>query len=118
MSDFSQAVLVELSKWIDDSPAYVGIAPETAHWRRVSKVAAEAGEAIDALGGWVGENPRKGQTHTLADVLYELLDVATAALGAYEHLTGHKAGALGALDRHIVHVGTRAGLVTTPGGPR
>ena len=111
MSDFSAAVLVDLSEWIDGSPAYAGIAPETAHWRRVSKVAEEAGEAITALGGWVGENPRKGRTNDLDKVLYELLDAATAALGAYEHLTGHQATALRALDEHIVHVGTRAGLV-------
>ena len=112
MSDFSSAVLVELSKWIDGSPGYVGCAPETVLWRRVSKASMEANEALDALSGLVGENPRKGVYATQEDVIRELLDTATAALGAVEHMTGHQGTAFERLDRHILHVGIRAGLVT------
>ena len=104
-------ILVRLSQWIDNSPGYVGVSPETAHWRRVSKVAEEVGEVIAALGGWVGENPRKGKTHDLEDVVYELFDVATAALCAIEHLTGQEGTALDDLSVHIACVGMRAGAL-------
>lgn len=55
-------------------------------WRRLTKVSEEAGEVQDALRGWVGENPRKGVTHTRSDVITELLDCAGAALGSVAHL--------------------------------
>jgi len=111
MSDLSSAVLVALSKWIDDSPGYVDRDPETVLWRRVSKASMEANEALDALSGMVGENPRKGVYATEADVIRELLDTATAALGAVEHMTGHRGSALEMLDQHIVSVGKRAEIV-------
>lgn len=57
-------------------------------WRRVMKVAEEVGEVNEAMLGWLGENPRKGITHTSEDVVKELLDVALAALGACAHLDG------------------------------
>lgn len=56
--------------------------------RRIDKIGTEFGEVLEALNGWVGENPRKGVTHDRADVLDELLDVAACALGAYEHVDG------------------------------
>lgn len=55
-------------------------------WRRVMKVSEEVGEVTEAMLGWLGENPRKGLTHTVEDVRKELLDVALAALGACAHL--------------------------------
>lgn len=111
MSDLSSAVLVEVSKWINDSPGYVGCASETVLWRRVSKASMEANEALDALSGMVGENPRKGVYASKADVIRELLDTATAALGAVEHMTDHQGAALEMLDRHIIGVGVRAGVI-------
>ena len=110
MSGLSSAVLLALSEWIDGSPGYVGCSPETVLWRRVSKASMEANEALDALSGMVGENPRKGVYATEADVIRELLDTATAALGAIEHMTG-RGDALEMLDQHIVAVGVRAGLL-------
>lgn len=65
---------------------------------------------IRAYIGATGQNPRKGQTHTIDDVNSELLDVALTALGAYEHLNDHTGGALRALDRHIIGVAARAGV--------
>jgi hypothetical protein len=63
-----------------------GLDAEAHRWRRCAKVEEEAGEVIEALLGFVGENPRKGKTHTLDDLIGELLDVANCALGAVDHL--------------------------------
>ncbi|GAA0245919.1 MazG-like family protein [Cryptosporangium japonicum] len=49
---------------------------------RVGKVAEELGEAWAAWIGVTGQNPRKGRTHTPADVADELADVVLAATTA------------------------------------
>lgn len=54
---------------------------------RVLKVTEEAGEVAAAYIGWTGQNPRKGVTHDLSDVISELCDVALTALAAVEHFT-------------------------------
>jgi hypothetical protein len=63
----------------------------------------ELGEAVSALFGMLGENPRKGVTNTRTDLEHEILDVATAALGALMHFRGNepRADVLGDLTRHI-----------------
>ncbi len=53
---------------------------------RILKIIEEAGEAATAWIGFVGNNPRKGVTHTVADVAAELADVALTALVAIESL--------------------------------
>jgi NTP pyrophosphatase (non-canonical NTP hydrolase) len=53
---------------------------------RILKVTEEAGEAAGAWIGVVGNNPRKGVTHTVDDVVAELADVALAALVAIHSL--------------------------------
>src|SRR3954471_20959402 len=55
---------------------------------RILKVTEEAGEVAAAWIGATGQNPRKGITHTYADVAAELGDVAFAALVAIDSL-GH-----------------------------
>jgi hypothetical protein len=47
----------------------------------------EAAEAIDALNGMTGGNPRKGVTHTRADLLGEAADTAFSALLAIQSQT-------------------------------
>lgn len=74
---------------------------EAIMWRRSMKGTEEAGEVTEAVLGLLGENPRKGQTHTLAEVISEHLDAAMAHLGSVEHLTGNKGEALDLLDAHI-----------------
>lgn len=49
---------------------------------RVLKISEEAGEAASALIGMVGQNPRKGVTHSRADVAGELCDVVLTAIVA------------------------------------
>jgi len=75
------------------------------------KVVSEVGEAHDALGGMLGENPRKGVTHTMDDLIGELLDVAVAALGAVEHLMGNPGRSIELLADKIEFVSNRAGLL-------
>jgi NTP pyrophosphatase (non-canonical NTP hydrolase) len=53
---------------------------------RILKVTEEAGEAAGAWIGVLGQNPRKGVTHSRADVAAELADVAMTALVAIESL--------------------------------
>jgi NTP pyrophosphatase (non-canonical NTP hydrolase) len=53
---------------------------------RILKVTEEAGEAAGAWIGVLGQNPRKGVTHTKQDVADELADVAMTALVAIESL--------------------------------
>ncbi len=85
--------------------------------RRIDKLAEELGEAVDAYGSYVGENPRKRNDpafprKTLDDVKSELLDVALCALGAFDHLDGHSGTAFLALLGHADARHTRAGLKT------
>ncbi|WP_412539089.1 MazG-like family protein [Longispora sp. K20-0274] len=49
---------------------------------RILKVTEEAGEAAGAWIGTIGQNPRKGVTHTRRDVADELADVVLTALVA------------------------------------
>ena len=53
---------------------------------RILKLSEEAGEAAQAWIGERGQNPRKGVTHTRAEVVGELADVAFTALVALESL--------------------------------
>ncbi|MGW3606619.1 MazG-like family protein [Micromonospora sp. NPDC005161] len=53
---------------------------------RILKLTEEAGEASAAWIGVLGQNPRKGVTHTREDVAAELADVAFTALVAIESL--------------------------------
>ncbi len=112
MSEFSSDVLMEFSKWIDDTyPEHIVKGGELHARRRIDKLMEEVGEVGEALGGLYGENPRKGVTHSLHDVLEELLDVAVTALGAYESLAPNPGHTLDALDSKIISVGFRAGIV-------
>lgn len=54
---------------------------------RLMKVFEEAGEAAQALIGVEGQNPRKGVTHSKADVASELCDVIIAAVVAMHDYT-------------------------------
>lgn len=54
---------------------------------RLIKLAEECGEVAQAYIGMTGQNPRKGVTHTAADVASELCDVAVTALVALHDFT-------------------------------
>jgi NTP pyrophosphatase (non-canonical NTP hydrolase) len=54
---------------------------------RVLKLSEEVGEVSEAVIGALGQNPRKGTTHTWDDVQAELCDVVITALVALRTLT-------------------------------
>lgn len=102
------------SAWIDDSyPAELD--PELVLRRRIGKISNEYGEVVDALEGYTGENPRKGVFDTREHVMKELMDVAFAALGAWEHMDGNIGRSKEALEVHAdfllnrVNLGAEAG---------
>ncbi|WP_324608382.1 MazG-like family protein [Streptomyces sp. NRRL B-11253] len=64
--------------WLDDANGRV----EGELALRIMKIGEEFGEAAQAYIGMTGQNPRKGVTHTAADVADELCDVAITALTA------------------------------------
>ncbi|MEV6669943.1 MazG-like family protein [Streptomyces sp. NPDC051162] len=63
---------------------------------RLLKVGEEAGEASAAYIGMTGQNPRKGATHTRADVADELCDVIIAAAVALHAFTTRPSAVLDA----------------------
>lgn len=100
--------LVAISRWVNAGLA--GRDPEAIDLHRTMKVVEETGEVFRAITGWTNANPRKGRTHTREDVIDELLDVASAALAAVEHMTGHAGDSLNRLDEKVRQVAVRAGL--------
>lgn len=102
--------LAALSRWIDEASANAQRDREAALWGRVAKVGEEHGEVIAALIGATGQNPRKGVTHAMDDVVEELLDTALTALCAVEHMTENRGFAMEMLARKVDRVHARAGL--------
>lgn len=74
---------------------------------RLLKLVEETGEVAAAYIGMVGQNPRKGVTHSLDDVAGELCDVVVTALVALATVTGTADSAQAALDRHLTKRGPR-----------
>lgn len=99
--------IIKMSDWIDDHNSHKD--PEAQLWSRVAKIGEEFGEVIAALIGITGQNPRKGYTHSLADVRKELMDVIVTAMGAYYHAY-QDPNILEALERHVEDLIERAGL--------
>jgi len=118
ITDETAAKLAALSEWIDTAPANATRDKEAALWGRVAKVGEEHGEAIAALIGATGQNPRKGVTHGMVDVEEELLDVALSALCAVEHLNGNNGVSMKAFAYKVAEVFERAGLAALTRGDR
>jgi NTP pyrophosphatase (non-canonical NTP hydrolase) len=68
-----------LVEWLDGNSA---LAPETVRLLRVMKLSEEVGETTQAIIGVLGQNPRKGVTHSWQDVEAELCDVILTAMVA------------------------------------
>ncbi|MFF1834959.1 MazG-like family protein [Streptomyces sp. NPDC058231] len=73
-----------LRRWLD---AGTGIRPEQDLLLRMLKLSEEVGEVAQAVIGAVGQNPRKGVTHSWQDVEAELCDVIVTAMVALRTLT-------------------------------
>jgi NTP pyrophosphatase (non-canonical NTP hydrolase) len=81
-------MLKELDLWLDSQVDEKYLTqPLAQDWARVAKVCEEAGEAIQALIGATGQNPRKGVTCDMDDVLDELADVILTGYLAIQHFT-------------------------------
>lgn len=88
-SEIDPQLVVEIDKWLDDnvSKQYKD-QPLAQHWARVAKAGEEAGEAIDALIAWTGQNPRKEQRdEAFAELMDELADTALTAIYGMQHFT-------------------------------
>jgi NTP pyrophosphatase (non-canonical NTP hydrolase) len=68
---------------------------------RLLKLSEEVGEVSQAYIGYVGQNPRKGQTHTATDVADELCDVIVTALVALRRFTDNPEQHLAGKLQHI-----------------
>lgn len=79
---------------------------------RVLKLVEESGEAAAAYIGMVGQNPRKGVTHTQTDLLNELADVALTALCAMQHFTQSTAATRGVLASKVAGIMARSDIRT------
>lgn len=82
MTDSTWAAVSATRTWLDEAN---GTSPMELTCR-ILKLTEEAGEAAAAWIGASGQNPRKGVTHTYADVADELADVAFTALVAIASL--------------------------------
>lgn len=94
-----------MDTWLDDNVAEpYKDQPLAQDWARVSKVVEEAGEALDALIGVTGQNPRKGTYGSHADLYAELCDTALTALYGLQHFVKNRHETLGLLmDRARYH---------------
>jgi NTP pyrophosphatase (non-canonical NTP hydrolase) len=75
-----------IDAWLDNGvgPLYQE-QPLAQDWARISKIAEELGEAIQAFIGVTGQNPRKGIDHIQEEVMNELADTAITAILAMQH---------------------------------
>ncbi|WP_432135731.1 MULTISPECIES: MazG-like family protein [unclassified Streptomyces] len=72
---------------------------------RMLKLSEEVGEVAEAVIGAVGQNPRKGVSHSWDDVRAELCDVVVTALVALRTLTPEPREVL---TRHLSEVAARS----------
>ena len=86
--DRVRAVIRNVDAWLDAevAPGYQE-QPLAQDWARVAKITEEVGEAVDALIGCTGQNPRKGHYGDVDDLLGELADVAVTGMFAIQHFT-------------------------------
>ncbi|MET8157283.1 MazG-like family protein [Sphaerisporangium sp. NPDC005289] len=88
--------------WLDAASA---LAPESELLLRLMKVSEETGEVAAAVIGALGQNPRKGVTHTWEQVDAELCDVILTAMVA---LRSRNTDAANVFREHVTGVVTRA----------
>lgn len=110
--------LRELVRWMDEDldgevDERYREQPLAQDWARVAKVSEEVGEAIDALIGVTGQNPRKGEYGSRSDLVDELADVALTGLYAMQHFVKNADETLGLLmDRARHHHARRSAQLT------
>jgi NTP pyrophosphatase (non-canonical NTP hydrolase) len=89
-----------LRLWLDENAG--GQTESERNLLRVLKIGEEFGEVSEALHGALGANPRKGMSHSWADVRKELIDVAVTTLVALDTLGPEAEKEFDARLRHLV----------------
>lgn len=101
--------LADISQWVDEDPKNRIRTPvENLMSRTVVKLTEEHGELAAALIGMLGQNPRKGVTHTIHDVRKELFDIALTALCAAEHIDDNDGLSMNRFAGHVEAVRLRS----------
>lgn len=106
------ADIAMINAWLDRSNTNMNSEHDDS--MRVMKIGEEYGEAVAAYIGMTGQNPRKGVTHSQADLLAELADVTITALCAMQHFTGNADVTRAFLASKIAGIIKRAGLSEVP----
>ncbi|MFD7293142.1 GrpB family protein [Streptomyces sp. NPDC059897] len=96
------ATIDRLRSWLDDNN---GRPPQEALLLRMLKLSEEVGEVSEAVIGAIGQNPRKGLSHSWGDVESELCDVVVTALVALGTVAPDPRGTLHA---HVAKVADRS----------
>ncbi|MFB7669601.1 ASCH domain-containing protein [Kitasatospora sp. NPDC056138] len=76
--------IAQLVGWLDRNAK---LPPEQAQLMHILKISEEVGEVSEAVAGVLNSNPRKGRSHTEADVQAELCDVILTAMVALSSRT-------------------------------
>lgn len=102
-----------LSQWLDNERFSLDDVMSDSEWtmHRILKVVEESGEVYEAWHNYRGGNPRKLGTKSRQDVIDELLDTASAALAAVEHMTGNANQCTTLLEHRMNYTLRRVGLV-------
>jgi hypothetical protein len=100
--DDAWGTIDEIIKWLDADST---LGPEINKLIRIMKLTEEAGEVTQAVIGTLGQNPRKGVTHTWEDVQAELCDVIVTAMVALATLTPD---ARETFNGHLARVASRS----------
>ena len=87
--DDAWGTVEQIVNWLDTSSI---LPPETEKLLRIMKLTEEAGEVTQAVIGTLGQNPRKGVTHTWEDVQAELCDVVEHAVNWRMRVPGRWCG--------------------------
>lgn len=98
----------DITDWVNRSN--VGLDPKVDACSRVLKIAEEVGEAAQAYTGFIGQNPRKGVTHTKEQLLDELADIVITALCALQYFTDDEVWTQYVVSNKIHVIRERAGL--------
>ena len=100
--DDAWGTIDQIVRWLDGGST---LGPEIKKLIRIMKLTEEAGEVTQAVIGTLGQNPRKGVTHTWEDVQAELCDVIFTAMVALTTLTPD---ARETFDGHLARVARRS----------
>ena len=100
--DDAWGTIGQIVNWLDESST---LPPDTETLLRIMKLTEEAGEVSQAVIGVMGQNPRKGVTHTWDDVQAEICDVILTAMVVLATLTP---GARDVFNAHLARVAQRS----------